>query len=173
MKFKTLLILPGFALHPPDYAKLVSCLDIPTQTINIWPESLDDIRVIGSPSSHSFEKWMHRQAEHCRNYIDDSTLIFAHSAGSEIGKRLGIPMVTFGYKNIGQLVCIQGTLDPILIHEDASNIIHPKCGHFSCVTEEAAIRCMFMQYKLSGYMTCDTDYIAAHEEIANVILDYF
>ena len=145
-----LLLLPGFALHPPDYERLVRRLRVPCHVVDLWPRDLDALRDIGKPGSDTFEAWIEARVAHCRTFLHDpkACVVFAHSAGAEVGRRLGVRrLVTFGSHDDDRVALdLRGMHDTLVPFSPKARAV--ASSHFGCVPLEAAARCAGVQMSL-------------------------
>ena len=146
-----LLLLPGFALHPPDYARLVRRLRVPCHVVDLWPRDLDALRALGKPGTPVFEAWIDERVAHCRSVMrGHECVVLAHSAGAEVGRRLGERrLVTFGSKEDSRAaLCLRGTHDT-LVPPSSPKGRAIASSHYGCVPLEAAARCAGVQMALT------------------------
>ena len=168
-----ILLLPGFALHPSDYHYFMNALELPCSAVDIWPSSKEDLKAIGPPGSSTFESWLRDTVELCKEFGLEGTMVFAHSAGSVVARRLNVPVVTYGSTNHGQQLCIVGGDDSLVNTDDTvqgKTVVYiENANHFSCVDSEAAVRSMALHEQVTGHASSCGAHVDMSLEIASVV----
>lgn len=151
----------------------MNALELPCSAVDLWPSSKEDLEAIGPPGSSTFESWVRDAVEICREFGLEGTMVFAHSAGSVVARRLNVPVVTYGSKNDGQQLCIVGGADALVNTGDGvqgDTVVHiANAGHFSCVDSEAAVRSMTLYEQVTGHTSAKGSHVDMSLEIASVV----
>ena len=168
-----LLILPGFALRPQDYAPLTQLIgsEHTVEVMDIWPDNVDEIRNIGRPGSPTFNEWLRRTTTSCAQRIEaHDTVVIAHSAGAEIARRIEAPVISIGCTPVPNAILhLHGETDR-MVPAQAGAIVVPG-GHFGCVTEEGMKRSCTIHAALSGKETYEEKHVDASEAVARHVRD--
>tara|TARA_B100002051_G_C16720729_1_gene632258 strand:+ start:560 stop:1117 length:558 start_codon:yes stop_codon:yes gene_type:complete len=174
-----ILLIPGFGLHPADYSIFIDHTDVHVVTLDIWPQHAEDFKEIGMPGSTTFNSWFERTLQKLDNVLTENPsigTIFVHSAGYLFGKRLasrfGTRVVAFGVtpEVSTKTVFINGEYDSVASTHGSQHIL--PCGHFGCVSEEAAGRCHALLEALKQMCKEKEVYIDCRVEVAQLVKRY-
>ena len=145
-----LLLLPGFALLPTDYKDLMSILQCHIHTIDIWPQTVEEIQRIGEPGTETFGEWFKDILNKCQLVCDRENInvVFAHSAGNLFAEQLeNVKVIGFGCKKSENAYNIRGLFDTVVSGETDKLV---GCGHMGCVSKRATLRFYKLQEKLGN-----------------------
>lgn len=145
--------------------------------VDVWPKTEAGVRDVGRPGTPQFDAWFRDTLRRCEKELEerpDVTAIFAHSAGYLLAKELakkrgsgpGKSVVAFGVTADGSdTTFLHGRTDSLVPCTSARAF---DCGHFGCVSAEAARRCCALQRAVGQHMVSEA-YVDRQAEIGDAV----